>query len=77
MFKEAYVDKMGGVEIEGNKFDGQISTFVRMLISKDSDLSSCFDQSIENNIGDTSLKKILTDNHKTQSEKRKQQGICN
>ena len=62
-FREASIKSTGGHEIELNKFVGQTSTMMRLLTSKDGDLSTCFDKVNENNINNTSLKEILIDNH--------------
>ena len=59
------------MEIELNKFIGPTSTIMRVLTSKDGDLSSAFDKINENNINDTSLKEILIDNHTLQANKGK------
>ena len=66
-FKEAVLSTTSGGDIEHNKFVGPISTIMRSITSKDSDLLSQFDNINENN-GDadfdsTSLKKMLIDNH--------------
>ena len=70
-FREASIKSTGGHEIELNKFVGQTSTMMRLLTSKDGDLSTCFDKINENNINDTSLKEILIDNHTVQANKGK------
>ena len=66
-FKEARLGVTSGGDLEHNKYVGQVSTIMRVLFSKDSDLLSQFDNINEGN-GDadfdsTSLKKMLIDNH--------------
>ena len=47
---------------------------MRVLVSKDRDLSSYFDQINKKNFNDTSLKEILFDNYRAQANKWKQSG---
>ena len=79
VFKEARLGATSGSYLEHNNFVGQISTIMRALTSKDGDLLSQFDNINEkvvlNNNGtqndantteiirNTSLKKMLIDNH--------------
>ena len=57
-FKEATLSTTGGMEIELNKHVGQVSTIMRLLTSKDGDLSSYFDKNGESIIdNDNPLKK--------------------
>ena len=62
-FKEARLSTTGGSDLEHNKYVGQASTIMRLLTSKDSDLSSCFDKSCESPLDDNVLKRILINNH--------------
>ena len=39
-FKEASINTTGGMDIEVNKYVGPVSTIMRLLTSKDGDLSS-------------------------------------
>ena len=66
-FKEARLGVTSGSDLGHNKYVGQVSTIMRVLFSKDSDLLSQFDNINEGN-GDTdfdstSLKKMPIDNH--------------
>ena len=64
----------GGSDLEHNKYVGQVGTIMRLLTSKDTDLSSCFDESGESALNDNILlKRILIDNH-TDANKRKYKG---
>ena len=79
IFKEARLSTKSGCDLEHNKFVGQISTIMRALTSEDRDLLSQFDNINEKLvlnddgtqsdadtstiINNTSLKKMLTDNH--------------
>ena len=73
-FKEARLATTGVFDLEHNKYVGQVSTIMRLLTSKDSDLSSCFDKSDENALNDKSLtKRILINNH-IDANKRKYMG---
>ena len=62
---DARISTSSGVEIEQNKYVGPISTIMRLVTQKDGDLSTYFviiDES-EDEINNSSLKKILIDNH--------------
>ena len=62
-FKEARLSTTG-LDLEHNKYVGQVSTIMRFLTSKDSDLSSCFYKSGESALNDKNvLKRILIKNH--------------
>ena len=60
------------MEIENNKFLGQVSTIMKSLTSKDGDLLSQFDNinegETEDNIRSTSLHKMLINNHIERTE---------
>ena len=74
-FREASISTTGGMEIEHNKYVGQVSTIMRLLTSRDSDLSSYFDkngESVLNN--DNSLKQISMNNHAQEANKGKIKG---
>ena len=66
-FKEARLSVTSGGDLEHNKYCGQVSTIMRVLFSKESDLLSQFDNINEGNgnadFNSTSLKKMLIDNH--------------
>ena len=63
-FKEARFSTTGSSDLEHNKYVGQVSTIMRSLTSKDSDLSSCFDKKGESALNDNNLlKRILIKNH--------------
>ena len=63
-FIEARLATTGGADLEHNKYVGQVSTIMRSLTSKDSDLSSCYDKSGEGALNDIILlKRILINNH--------------
>ena len=49
-FKEARMSTTRGSDLEQNKYVGQFSTIMRLLTSKDSDFSSCFDKSGESSM---------------------------
>ena len=62
---DARISTSAGVEIEQNKYVGPISTIMRLVTEKDGDLSTYFDiiNEKENGINDSTLKKILINNH--------------
>ena len=76
MFKECRLSTTSGSDLEHNKFVGQVSTIMRCLTNKDSDLLSQFDKIKEKvvldnvgnvddnptsiNIRDTSLHEMLS-----------------
>ena len=58
-FKQATLATTGGMDLEDIKYVGQVSTIMRLLTSKDSDLSSCFDKNAEKPLNnDNPLKQI-------------------
>ena len=74
-FKEATLSTAGGMEIEGYKYVGPVSTIMRLLTSKDGDLSSYLDkngESVLNN--DNPLKQILINNHAVEASKGRIKG---
>ena len=74
-FKEATLATTGGMEIEVNKYVGPVSTIMRMITSKDGDLSSYFDKNGESVIDNNNpLKKILINNHAVEVNKGKVKG---
>ena len=74
-FKEASLATTGGMDIETNKYVGPVSTIMRMITSKDSDLSSYFDKNGESVLdNDNSLKQILINNHPQEVNKGKIKG---
>ena len=62
---DARISSSTEVEIEQNKYVGPISTIMRLVTEKDGDLSTYFDIIDENEdkINDSSLKRILINNH--------------
>ena len=63
-FKQATLVTTGGMDLEDIKYVGQVSTILRLLTSKDSDLSSCFDKNAEKPLNnDNLLKQSLINNH--------------
>ena len=62
---DARISTSAGVEIEQNKYVGPSSTIMRLITQKDGDLSTYFDvtDESEDKINNSSLKKILIDNH--------------
>ena len=62
------------MEIELNKHIGQTSTIMRVLTSKDNDLSSAFAKIIGNDINGTPLKDIIINNHTVHANKGKING---
>ena len=74
-FTQATVSTTGGMDLEDIKYVGQVSTIMRLLTSKDSDLSSYFDKDGESVINDNNpLKKILINNHAQEVNKGKIKG---
>ena len=74
-FKEASITTTGGMDIEINKNVGPVSTIMRLLTSKDSDISSYFDESGESVLdNDNPLKQILINNHPQEVNKGKIKG---
>ena len=74
-FKEATLSTTGGMEIEVNKYVGPVSTIMRLLTSKDADLSSYFDKNGESVLDNKNpLKKILINNHAVEVNKGKIEG---
>ena len=80
VFKESRLSTTSGLDLEHNKFFGQVSTIMRCLTSKDGDLLSQFDNmneeeepvaEIEDNIKNNSLKKMLSNNQTTDVNKGK------
>ena len=63
------------MDIEVNKYVGPVSTNMRMLTSKDGDLSSFFDKNGESVLdNDNTLKQILINNHPQEVNKGKLKG---
>ena len=74
-FTQATLSTTGGLDLENIKYVGQVSTIMRLLTSKDSDLSSYFDKNGELVINnDNPLKKILINNHDVAAKKGKIKG---
>ena len=65
IFQEGRISTSAGTEIEHNKNLGNVSTIMRILTQKDGDLSSYFDKinESEGEIGNSTLKKMLINNH--------------
>ena len=63
-FTQATLSTTGGMDLEDIKYVGQVGTIMRLLTSKNGDLSSYFDKNGESVINDDNpLKKILINNH--------------
>ena len=63
-FTQATLSTTGGMDLEDIKYVGQVSTIMRLLTSKDSDLTSYFDKNGESVIDDNNpLKQMLINNH--------------
>ena len=74
-FTQATLTTTGGMDIEDIKYVGQVSTIMRLLTSKDSDLSSYFDKNGESVIDDNiPLKRILIKNHAVEANKGRIKG---
>ena len=74
-FTQATLSTTGGMDLEDIKYVGPVSTIMRLLTSKDSDLSSYFDKNGESVIdNDNPLKKILINNHTQEANKGKLKG---
>ena len=74
-FSQATLSTTGGMDIEDIKYVGVVSTIMRMISSKDSDLSSYFDKNGESVIDDNNtLKRILINNHAQEANKGKIKG---
>ena len=74
-FNQATLSTTGGMDIEDIKYVGQVSTIMRLVTSKDSDLSSCFDRGGESVIDNNNpLKKILINTHDEAANKGRIKG---
>ena len=74
-FTQATLGTTGGGDLEDIKYVGQVSTIMRLLTSKDGDLSSYFDKNGEAVINDDNpLKKILINNHAVEANKGRFKG---
>ena len=63
-FKKSRLSTTGSSDVKHIKHVGQVSTNMRLLTSKDSDLFSCSDESGESALNDNSLlKRTLINNH--------------
>ena len=63
------------MDIDDIKYVGQVSTIMRLLTSKDGDLSSYFDKNGESVIDDKNpLKQILINNHAVEANKGRIKG---
>ena len=73
--KQATLSTTRGMDLEDVKYVGQVSTIMRLLTSKDSDLSSCFDKNGERELDDKNpLKQVLINNHAEEVNKGKIKG---
>ena len=73
-FKDGRLATTGGADLEHIKYVGQVSTIMRLLTSKDGDLSSFFDKIGASALNDKNiLKRILINNH-TAANKGKYKG---
>ena len=74
-FKEGPLKTTGGMDIEHNNFVGPVSTIMRLLTSKDGDLSSYFDKNGESVLdNDNPPKQLLINNHPQEINKGKIKG---
>ena len=74
-FTQATLSTTGGMDLEDIKYVGQVSTIMRLLTSKDSDLSSYFDKGGESVIDyNNPLKKMLINNHDEAANKGRIRG---
>ena len=74
-FTQATLSTTGRMDLEDIKYVGQLSTIMRLLTSKDGDLSSYFDKNGESVLDDTNpLKQILINNHAAEANKGKIEG---
>ena len=74
-FKEATLNTTWGMDIEIKKYVGSVSTIMRLLTSKDGDLSSYFDKNCESVLdNDIPLKQIIINNHAQEVNKSKLKG---
>ena len=65
----------GGMDLEDIKYVGQVSTIMRLLSSKDSDLSSSFDKNVETPLKNNNpLKQILINKYADEVNKGKIKG---
>ena len=70
--KQATLATTGGMEVEDIKYVGQVSSIMRLLTSKDSDSSSCFDKKAETPLNDNNpLKQIINNNYVDEVNKGK------
>ena len=64
MFQGARLSTRGASDLQHNKYVGRVSTIMRLLTTKDSDLSSCFDKSCDSALnGNNVLERKLNNNH--------------
>ena len=74
-FSQATLSTTGGMDIEDIKYVGQVSTIMRLITSKNADLSSYFDKDGESVIDDNNpLKQILINNHDADDTKGRKKG---
>ena len=74
-FTQATLSTTGDMDLEDIKYVGQVSTIMRLITSKDSDLSTYFDKNGESVLDDTNpLKQILINNHAVEANKGKNKG---
>ena len=74
-FREATLTTTGGMEIEHKKYVGPVSTLMRLLTSKDGDLSSYFDKNGESVLDiDNPLKQTLINNYAVEVNKGRVKG---
>ena len=73
-FKEARLSTTGGSDLEHNKYVGQVNTIMRLLTSKDGDLSSCFDKTGESPLDDNNVLKRILINNNTDANKGRYKG---
>ena len=73
MFQETRLETTSGADLEHNKNVGQIPTVMRVLTSKEGDLSSHFDESDEtqDGVNNSSLKHKIINSHTEVKRKKK------
>ena len=57
VLRRLFLSTTGGADLKHNKYVGQVSTNMRLITSKDSDLSSCLDKNGEKALNDKNVLK--------------------
>ena len=75
-FTPATLATTGSMDLKDIKYFGQFSKIMRLLTSKDSDLSTCFDKNVEKELNNNiPLKQTLINNHAEDVNKGKIEGL--